>query len=81
MYMETKAFDYTIILQKEPEGGYTVTVPALPGCVTYGETVEDAKEKASEAIGLYLETLNAHKEEVPVESDVLHTQIHIRPAF
>ncbi|MBC7226964.1 MAG: type II toxin-antitoxin system HicB family antitoxin [Thermoflexales bacterium] len=48
---------YRILLRKEPEGGYTVTVPSLPGCVTYGETVEEAVEMAREAIELYLESL------------------------
>ncbi len=62
-----KIFNYRILLQKEPEGGYTVTVPLLPGCVTYGKTIEEAKEMAKEAIELYLESLIAHNEEVPVE--------------
>ena len=56
---------YHIMLKKEPEGGYTVTVPALPGCVTYGETLEEAIEMAKEAIELYIESLKAHGEEVP----------------
>lgn len=58
---------YRILLRKEPEGGYTVTVPSLPGCVTYGETVEEAIEMAKEAIELYLESLAAHGEEIPTE--------------
>ena len=37
-------------LQPEPEGGYTVTVPALPGCVTYGETFEEAITMVADAI-------------------------------
>jgi len=41
----------------EPEGGYTVIVPSLPGCVTYGETVDEAKRMAKEAIELYIQTL------------------------
>ncbi len=58
---------YRILLRKEPEGGYTVIVPALPGCVTYGETLENAIEMAKEAIDLYLESLRAHNEEIPTE--------------
>ena len=35
-----KYLHYRILLRREPEGGYTVTVPMLPGCVTYGETID-----------------------------------------
>jgi len=48
---------YKLILRKEPEGGYTVIVPALPGCITYGEDVDDAITMAKEAIELYIEEL------------------------
>ncbi len=47
---------YKIHLHKEPEGGYTVIVPALSGCITYGENVDEAIEMAREAIEIY--TLN-----------------------
>ncbi|MDL1966270.1 MAG: type II toxin-antitoxin system HicB family antitoxin, partial [Candidatus Desulfofervidus auxilii] len=48
-----KTSSYRILLRKEPEGGYTVIVPSLPGCVTYGDTIEEAIEMAKEAIELY----------------------------
>ena len=51
---------YRILLKKEPEGGYTVTVPSLTGCVTYGKSIEEAIEMAKEAIELYLESLKSH---------------------
>jgi antitoxin HicB len=54
------ALSYRILLRKEPEGGYTVTVPSLPGCMTYGETVEEAVKMAQEAIEVYLESLREH---------------------
>jgi len=41
---------YTVILRSEPEGGYTVLVPSLPGCVTYGETIDEALRMAEEAM-------------------------------
>jgi antitoxin HicB len=59
---------YTIILDPDQEGGYTVTVPALPGCVTEGETVEECLTNAQEAIGLYLEDLVATGEAIPEET-------------
>jgi len=60
-----KVYNYRIFLRKEPEGGYTVIVPSLPGCVTFGESVEEAIKMAEDAIGLYLESLRAHGEAIP----------------
>jgi antitoxin HicB len=56
--------NYRILLRPEPEGGFTVTVPALPGCITFGETLFKAKEMAKEAIELYLETFKDNNEVV-----------------
>ncbi len=47
--MET-TLTYRIVLRPEPEGGYTVIVPTLPGCVTYGATKEEANKMAEDAI-------------------------------
>ena len=68
---------YRLLLNPEPEGGYTVIVPTLPGCITYGETVDDAIEMAREAIGLYVESLVAHNEPVPDESNTLEYSLTI----
>ena len=63
-------YAYTIILDPDAdEGGYTVTVPALPGCVTQGETIEEAIAMAKDAIRLYIETLIADGEPVPQERE------------
>jgi predicted RNase H-like HicB family nuclease len=72
-----RILNYRVLLQKEPEGGYTVIVPILPGCVTYGETIEEAKKMAKDAISLYIESLTAHNEEIPIEDDVLEAMITI----
>ena len=66
-----KTSSYRILLRKEPEGGYTVIVPSLPGCVTYGDTIEEAIEMAKEAIELYIESLKEHGEEIPTEEGTL----------
>jgi predicted RNase H-like HicB family nuclease len=42
-----------IVLESSEDGGYTVTVPALPGCISEGETREDALKNIKEAIDLY----------------------------
>jgi predicted RNase H-like HicB family nuclease len=62
-------YRYTIILHPDPEGGYTVTVPALPGCVTQGETLEEAITMAKDAIRLHVEALIAEGEPVPEERE------------
>ena len=59
---------YTILLDPDDEeGGYTVTVPALPGVVTQGETVDDCLKRAREAIALHIEGLVARGMPVPEE--------------
>ena len=50
-------YKYKILLHKETEGVFTVTVPDLPGCITYGENVNEAISMAKEAIELYVEEL------------------------
>ena len=63
-------YQYTIILHPDTEeGGHTVTVPALHGCVTQGETLEEAIAMAKDAIRLHVETLRAYGEPVPEERD------------
>jgi antitoxin HicB len=59
---------YNIVLRPEPEGGFTAIVPALPGCVTYGRTEEEAKEMATDAIRGYVESLRKHREPRPASS-------------
>ncbi len=59
---------YTMILEPNyPEEGYTVRVPALPGCTTYGRTKEEALERAKEAIAGFIEGLQKAGEPVPEE--------------
>ena len=66
-----RSVSYRILLRKEPEGGYTVVVPSLPGCITYGGTVEEAIKMAKEAIEAYLESLRQHGDEIPTEEGTL----------
>jgi len=68
---------YRILLNKEPEGGYTVNVPALPGCITYGETIDESITMAKEAIGLYLESLAEHGEDIPSEENTFEYHLTI----
>jgi len=58
---------FSVVLLPEEDGRYTVTVPALPGCVTYGSTVDQALERVRDAIQQYVASLEVHGEPVPVE--------------
>lgn len=75
--MKVKTLNYTAVFQKEPEGGYTVYIPVLPGCVTYGKDLSDAKIKIQGAIELYLESMDQHNEIVPNEGEVFYSQLNI----
>lgn len=59
--------NYTTILEHQPDGGYHVFCPTLPGCHSEGETVEEALANIQEAMELYIESLKAHGEPIPVE--------------
>jgi len=72
-----KILSYRILLKKEAEGGYTVIVPVLPGCVTHGDTIEEAIKMAKEAIQLYLESLQEHGEEIPYEEETMQYTITV----
>lgn len=61
--MEVK---YTVLIEKNEEGGYTVIVPSLPGCITQGDTWQEAMANAREAIAGYIEALKDIGKPVPV---------------
>ncbi len=68
-------YNYTVIFQPAEEGGYIVTVPALPGLITEGDTFEEAKAMAIDAIKGYLEALV--KDGKPVPEDItIEPRIH-----
>jgi predicted RNase H-like HicB family nuclease len=52
-------------LQKEPEGGYTISVPALPGCISHGSTIDEALDMITEAVGLWLEVARESGFDIP----------------
>ena len=78
-----KSYSYQINLIPEKEGGYTVLVPSLPGCVSYGSTVEKATQNAEEAIQLHLENLAAHKLPIPEGNEsipIVTTLVYVTPS-
>jgi antitoxin HicB len=68
-------YNYRILLRPEPEGGFTATVPTLPGCITYGENLDEAIAMVKEAIELYVEDLKGSGETVPDDKDTLEYSI------
>lgn len=59
---------YTVILAQEADGGFVATVPALPGCVSQGDTRTDALANVREAIQLYIEDCIEAGDPVPQEA-------------
>lgn len=62
-----KIYNYTVYYEADPEGGYVASVPALHGCHSQGETLEETEANIKEAIEVYLESLKAHGEPIPEE--------------
>jgi len=71
---------YRILLRPEPEGGYTVIVPTLPGCITYGKTIKEARKMATDAIKVYLESLEKHGESIMDDAEILEGTLIIQYA-
>jgi predicted RNase H-like HicB family nuclease len=62
-----REFTYTVVLEREDDGGYHAFCPALKGCHSQGDTLEEAMENIREAISLVIETLMEDGENVPPE--------------
>ena len=63
--LDVQTRTYRLLLVEEPEGGFTVTVPSLPGCITYGENLQNALDMAKEAIEGYIEILKEQGDMIP----------------
>lgn len=75
--MQTKIMKFTVVFEKAEEGGYIVRVPSLPGCITQGETFEEAECMAKDAIKAYCVSLKKHKESIPKEGSEIIESISI----
>ena len=79
--MTAAQYRYTVVFDPEPEGGFTVTCPALPGLVSYGESLEEARAMATDAIQGYLESLRELGRPIPsddrLDQDTLRDQIAV----
>jgi predicted RNase H-like HicB family nuclease len=70
-------YSYTVLLEPAEEGGFVVTCPALPGLVTEGDTLEEARTMAQDAIRGYLESLRKDHLPIPKERVPLLEEVHV----
>lgn len=62
--VKKEVYQYTALFEPDPSGGYTVTIPALPGCISEGETFEESLANIREAAELYLSVSRLQKRTV-----------------
>ena len=75
--VRTNSYTYTIVIEPDTEaGGYIVTCPALPGLVTQGESLDEARAMATDAIKGYLEVLR--EDGLPIPPGETHLETPIR---
>ncbi len=70
-------YKYTVIFEPAEEGGFVVTCPALPGLVTEGDTLEEARLMAQDAIRGYLESVRRDHESIPAERVPFREEIRV----
>ncbi|MBE0524276.1 MAG: type II toxin-antitoxin system HicB family antitoxin [Methanosarcinales archaeon] len=69
--------EYTVLVYKAEEGGYWAEVPALPGCYSQGETVEETMKNVKEAVEAHIMALKEEEEKVPTEEDFIIARVNV----
>ena len=64
-----KKLQFNVVFKPEKEGGFTVLVPLLPGCVSYGKTLEEAKKMIADAIDGYIFSMKKRGEIIETDTD------------
>ena len=72
--------EYTVILHPAEESGYWSEIPALPGCYSQGETVEETLSKTQNAIESHIEALKEDGQDIPVESGFIIGKVGVKVA-
>lgn len=73
-----KVYDFKVLLEPDEEtGGYVVSCPALPGCYTQGDTIDEALENIREAILLCLEDIQAQNQPIPDMTKTLISSVAV----
>jgi antitoxin HicB len=75
-----KIYNYTVIFEPLEEGGYDVIVPAIPEICTFGETIENAREMAEDAIKCYIESALKRNEILPLDREISLEKIAVKVA-
>ena len=68
---------YTVILEQESDGGFVAVVPALPGCVSQGDTRDETLRNVREAIELYIEDCKSAGDPVPTEAGKEFVEVRV----
>lgn len=76
--IKKQIYQYTATFELNEDNGYTVTVPALPGLVTEGRNLEEAREMAEDAIRCYIQGLKKASESIPLEKEVGNFRLSVR---
>lgn len=77
MALRKKILQFNCLFRPEPEGGYTVIVPSLPGCITYGRDLDEAREMAADAIDGYIASLKTDREPIPSDQETFISSISV----
>jgi len=64
--------EYIAVIERAADGTFSAYVPDLPGCVTSGDSLDEARRLIEEAVGLHLESLRAHGDFVPPPATAVH---------
>lgn len=76
-FMPTKEYSYTVLIQRNPDGGFIATVPALPGLVAEADNIEEAREAARTAIRAYINELFKSNKSIPQEQKIIQEKISV----
>lgn len=72
--------EYTVIMHPAEEGGYWAEIPALPGCYSQGETLEEVMENVKEAVESHVDALKQDNQVVPVERGLMIGKVEVLAA-
>jgi len=76
--LKKKVYQFIAVFEKNEDGGYTVTVPSLPGCISKGDTFDEALKNIKEAITLYLEVMKKDKEKIKEEEEIIFAPVKVK---
>jgi predicted RNase H-like HicB family nuclease len=76
---KSQELQFNIMFRPEPEGGFTAIVPSLPGCISYGKDLKEAKEAITDAIRGYVASVKKHKGHVTHDAESFMSSVRFTP--